>query len=306
MKTVTEEIRRFSLSDDARSSLKDEYIKSLKDEDFKEFIKTISLSEDDLMKYTSKLQECSSEYKNCKHCECLSECKNNIKGFILKPYASNHKLSFSYDMCHYNKELKSKNKYQDNTFYFDVPKEIRDAKMSEVFTNDGNRAPILSWIKDFYKEYKATKKGKGLYLNGSFGSGKTYLIAALFNELAKANIKVAIIYWPEFLRTLKASFDTDYDEKYEYIKKVPILLIDDIGAENLTPWARDEILGSILQFRMQEGLTTFFTSNLSLEELESHLSITGNKVEKLKAKRIIERIKQLTTEISLISKNNRK
>jgi primosomal protein DnaI len=306
MKTITEEIKHFSLSDDARSSLKDEYIKSLKDEEFKEFVKTISLSEDDLMKYTSKLQECSGEYKNCRHCKGLSECKNNIKGFIFTPYVNNHKLSFSYDICRYNEKLRMQNKYQKNAFYFDIPKEIKDAKMSEVFTNDVNREPILSWIKDFYKEYKSTKKGKGLYLNGSFGSGKTYLIAALFNELAKSDIKVAIIYWPEFLRVLKASFETDYDEKYEYIKKVPILLIDDIGAENLTPWARDEILGSILQFRMQEGLTTFFTSNLNLDELENHLSITGNKVEKLKAKRIIERIKQLTIEMSLISKNNRK
>jgi primosomal protein DnaI len=301
-----DEINNFRISDDVKSSLKDEYIKSLKDDDFKELVSTISLTEDDLMKYTSKLQECSLEYSKCKHCKGLVECKNNIKGFILKPYASNHKLSFSYDICPYNEKLRIQNKYQDNAFYFDIPKEIKDAKMSDVFTNDVNRAPILSWIKDFYKDYKNTKKGKGLYLNGSFGSGKTYLIAALFNELAKSNIKVAIIYWSEFLRVLKASFDTDYDEKYEYIKKVPVLLIDDIGAENLTPWARDEILGSILQFRMQEGLTTFFTSNLNLEELEAHLSITSNKVEKLKAKRIIERIKQLTVEISLISKNNRK
>jgi primosomal protein DnaI len=115
-----------------------------------------------------------------------------------------------------------------------------------------------------------------------------------------------MIYWPEFLRTLKASFDTDFNDKYEYIKKIPLLLIDDIGAENLTAWARDEILGPILQYRMQENLSTFFTSNLNLEELEAHFSMTSNKVDKVKAKRIMERIKYLTGEMSLISENNRK
>ena len=84
-----------------------------------------------------------------------------------------------------------------------------------------------------------------------------------------------------------------------------MLLIDDIGAENLTAWARDEILGSLLQYRMQEGLLTFFTSNMSILELEKHLSLTTNGVDKIKAKRIIERIQQLTTEKTLISKNYR-
>ena len=41
------------------------------------------------------------------------------------------------------------------------------------------------------------------------------------------------------------------------IKQIPLLLIDDIGAEKLTDWARDEILGSILQYRMDFKLPTF-------------------------------------------------
>ncbi len=56
---------------------------------------------------------------------------------------------------------------------------------------------------------------------------------------------------------------------------------------------------------MEENLPTFFTSNLTLEELENHLSITTTGVDKVKAKRIIERIKQLTVSIELVSKNRR-
>ena len=56
---------------------------------------------------------------------------------------------------------------------------------------------------------------------------------------------------------------------------------------------------------MDENLPTFFTSNLTIDELEIHLSITGNKIDKVKARRIIERIKYLSKEIKLIGVNRR-
>ena len=128
----------------------------------------------------------------------------------------------------------------------------------------------------------------------------------MFNELARQGVKSAIIYYPEFLRDLKASFDTDFKEKFEYIKKVPLLLIDDIGAEVTSSWSRDEILGPILQYRMQESLPTFFTSNLDLDALETHLSSSKDGIESIKARRIMERINQLTENLTMISKNLRK
>ena len=155
------------------------------------------------------------------------------------------------------------------------------------------------------ENYNNEEKPKGLYLTGSFGSGKTYMISALFNELAKKGVKSCLIYYPEFLRNLKASFQTNYSDKFEYIKKVPLLLLDDIGAENCSAWSRDEVLGPILQYRMQSHLPTFFTSNLSLDELETSLAITSSNADKVKARRIIERIKQLTVTIELVSQNRR-
>ena len=57
---------------------------------------------------------------------------------------------------------------------------------------------------------------------------------------------------------------------------------------------------------MQEQIPTFFTSNLDLETLESHLSVTRDNISKVKSKRIIERIKQLTEEKQMIARNLRK
>ena len=160
----------------------------------------------------------------------------------------------------------------------------------------------------YYDNYVKNKKIKGLYLHGNFGCGKTYLVSALFNELAKKDVHSTIIYFPEFLRSLKASFgsgDDEYNARFDVVKESPILLLDDIGAEKLSDWARDEVLGVILQYRMEEHLPTFFTSNLSIKELEDHLNISNNAADKVKARRIIERIKFLCEEIKMISVNRR-
>ena len=57
---------------------------------------------------------------------------------------------------------------------------------------------------------------------------------------------------------------------------------------------------------MEEKLPTFFTSNLTLAELEDHLATTNKEVDHIKSRRIIERIKQLTTSVTMISENKRK
>ena len=123
--------------------------------------------------------------------------------------------------------------------------------------------------------------------------------------MAKKGVKSILIYYPDFLVSLKSSFQTNFQEKFNQIKKIPLLLLDDIGAENCSNWSRDEVLGPILQYRMENHLPTFFTSNLTIDELEKSLSITSSGVDKVKARRIIERIKQLTIPLELISKNRR-
>ena len=83
------------------------------------------------------------------------------------------------------------------------------------------------------------------------------------------------------------------------------LLILDEPTAGLDVLTRDEILGTVLQYRMDNDLTTFFTSNYTLSELEEHLSATSRGNDPIKARRIIERIRFLTKEEKLISKNKR-
>jgi len=116
-----------------------------------------------------------------------------------------------------------------------------------------------------------------------------------------------LIYMPEFVREIKTSIqDNSINEKIDYFKNTDVLMFDDIGAETQSAWIRDEILGSILQYRMMEQLPVFFTSNYNLKQLEQHLANTNRGgVEEVKAGRVIERIKQVSKEVSLDGENRR-
>ncbi len=304
MKKIDEAINNLGFSFDEKL-LVDEYRKACKDPYFKDMVKELKIEEEKLLKRTSVLQECSLELKNCLNCKSILECKNKILGYAYTPMVFNDELIFNYVACKHKENLEKEEEYKKNIYLYDIPKEIREASLTDVYS-DISRTPILKWFNSFMKNFGVEPNLKGLYLSGSFGCGKTYLVSAMFNELAKKGVKSAIIYFPEFLRDLKSSFKDDFDEKYDYIKKVPLLLLDDIGAENLSPWSRDEILGTILQYRMQERKPTFFTSNLNMEELENHFQMTKNSSDIVKARRIIERIKQLTDTIEYIGKNLRK
>ena len=273
--------------------------------EFYKFITTLPIEEKVLIKYTSSLEDAFIEHKNCKNYKGIGCCKNSVTGYCYTPEKEKNIIKFSYVACKWKEKDLKENAYKENLELFDMPKEIKEASLKEVYTDDKSRVPIIRYFKEFIDKYNKKEEPKGLYLTGSFGSGKTYLVAALLNEMARKKVCCALVYYPEFLRSLKSSFQTDYNERFNFIKTSPILLLDDIGAENESNWSRDEVLGPILQYRMQNHLPTFFTSNLTLEELETALSITSSGVDKVKARRIIERIKQLTIPMELIGKNRR-
>ena len=282
-----------------QSELENNFKEACNNQQFRRLLKTIEVTDDVAMKYTSSLEETVEELNHCSDCPGLIECKNRFNGHVLYPEKKGKQIVFSYTPCKYEKELREK---EANRMTRD--KELAMASMADIDATDKKRLPVVKWLINFCKNYDRSTPHKGLYLHGTFGCGKTYLISAAFNELAKKRITTEIVYYPELLRDLKSDFDL-FGDTIDYLENVDLLLIDDIGAEKVTEWSRDEILGTLLQHRMNNYKTTFFTSNLTIEELEQHLIISSNIDEKVKARRIIERVKQLTEDIELIGENKR-
>ncbi len=282
------------------NAIRKSYDESMSKDEFKALVTRLKISEKTIMQNVTKLNDTIDELKKCKSCKGLYECKNRLEGYVYFPEKYEDRINFVYTPCKYKKKFDTdaKNKVTSKS-------ELDNARMKDIDIKDKNRIEIIKWLKNFYDNYDPNKKQKGLFLHGSFGAGKTFLISALFNELMeKKHVNSEIVYFPELLRSLRDNFDL-LERKVEYYKNIDLLLIDDIGAENVSSWGRDEILGSILQYRMTESMPTFFTSNLNIKELESHLAITKNTEDFVKARRIIERVKQLTNDIELVSSNRR-
>ena len=304
MENINESFTKYTRSN-LDAMLKKDYATAVKNPEFKKLVNTLKIKENVAYKYTSKLERTVCELNNCSNCKSLHTCQNKVEGTVYYPTIKDEKLEFNYVACKYKKkDIKQKEEIKSK--FFEMPYHIKMAKMSNIEINS-TRAKIIKWINKFYDDFKSGKQTKGLYLSGSFGSGKTYILSALLNELSKLNYSCIIVYYPELLRSIKESFNSDdYNERINEIKKCDLLLLDDIGAETTTPWNRDEILGTILQYRMDNKKATFFTSNLNIKELENHF-ITSNKDEEvIKARRIIERVKYLTDEPELIGENKRK
>ncbi len=272
--------------------LNDSYLEACNDDNFIKLIKSLKINNDVAKKYTSKLEETVNELNNCKSCKGLALCPNKTSGHVDYPQVWDDRLRFINVPCKKLKDLEKKHNSKT------------EITMSDIHTDEKSRVPVIKWMTKFLSDLDTGKANKGLYLHGNFGCGKTFLLSALFNELSKRRVSTLVIYFPELLRDLKSDFDS-FGDKMEHLKRVDYLLIDDIGAEKVTDWGRDEILGTILQYRMSNNKITFFTSNLSVKSLEDHLAVSKLEVDKVKANRIIERIKFLSDEIELIGTNRR-
>lgn len=258
-----------------------------------------------LPSFMTSLDEYVIGSQKCSNCTGIANCRQPIKGHFptLKPLLG--RLRLSYTPCDYYKS----GLYLKHIQNFHIPKAMARASF-ETLHAEANRETLFYLAADFVNNYSKGDYKKGMYLYGSMGSGKTYAMCAIANELAKKGVGCAIVYFPELIAEIKASFNTGTGngdgQTVEKLKNVPILMLDDIGSESVTSWMRDEVLGRILNHRMNHELTTFFTSNFNLEQLQSHYEQTNrNEYEPVKAARIIERIKAMAQPVELVGKNYR-
>lgn len=119
---------------------------------------------------------------------------------------------------------------------------------------------------------------RGLYLYGDCGTGKTYNLYGVFkllvaNKLLKQIEEIpSVINIVEFFSELKQTFE-DSDSEAQIVDKIKtdrILLIDDFGTEKLSDWTI-EACYRLINHRYVEMKPTFFSSNLSLEEIAKRM-----------------------------------
>ncbi|KHE69775.1 primosomal protein DnaI [Halobacillus sp. BBL2006] len=305
-KSLQKWMRNNKLFQERMNRMKEEVFKS------KEVINLMnehpSLTEKELETQLIKLYEYQTQSKNCEKCPSREECINILPGYVPRlEVEGGTDVKLAYDKCRRQRKQEQQQHQKSLVKSLHMPREILEATLDRLDLQDPDRGQAVEATVNYVESLGDELPSKGLYFHGPFGVGKTYFLGAIANELSSKNIPSMIIYMPEFVREIKASIkDDSMNEKIEAFKEIPVLMLDDIGAESQSAWFRDEVLGSILQYRMMERLPVFFTSNYNLDELEKVL-MTSNRgdVEQVKAKRITERIRQLSELVPVKGRNRR-
>lgn len=194
-----------------------------------------------------------------------------------------------------------------------IPSHILDATFDDIEPDPQRLAAITAAVK-FCSTFVPGETREGLYLYGPMGVGKSRIAGAIAQELAKCDIDVLMVYVPDFLLEVKDAIGSKtetVENKLDSLRTASVLILDDIGAETLTIWTRDEVIGPILQRRM-ERLPTIYTSNLTVNELRHHLANVKDaremdrKQHEKKAERIIERIEPFVKILPVGGRNRRR
>lgn len=276
--------------------------KIMKDPDVAAFIQQESLTPEELNRSISKF----NQY--------ITERNKFLRGdmdYIAKGYKPILVMNHGYADVSYEetpeliaaeKEAAIKNRLK----LINLPASLRKASLAQVDLDDLGRLPVFEKLLAFVEQYPTIRKG--LYLYGDFGVGKSFMVAALAHDLSeKRGVSSTLLHYPSFVIDVKNAIgDGNVKALVDELKLSEVLILDDIGAEQSTAWVRDEILQVILQYRMQENLPTFFTSNFNFEELEQHFAKGkhGND-ETWEARRVMERIRYLAEETRLEGVNRR-
>jgi len=276
--------------------------KIMKDPDVAAFIQQESLSPEELNRSISKF----NQY--------ITERDKFLRGdtdYIAKGYKPILVMNHGYADVSYEetpeliaaeKEAAIKNRLK----LINLPASLKKVSFADVDADDEKRFTVFQRLVEFSEAYPHVRKG--LYLYGDFGVGKSFMVAALAHDLSeKRGVSSTLLHYPSFVIDVKNAIgDGNVKTLVDEIKLSEVLILDDIGAEQSTAWVRDEILQVILQYRMQENLPTFFTSNFNFEELEQHFAKGkhGND-ETWEARRVMERIRYLAEETRLEGVNRR-
>ena len=155
--------------------------------------------------------------------------------------------------------------------------------------------------KNYVKEYEQMKKENiGLLFCGTVGSGKTYLACCIANALIEEYmIRVKIRNFAQIINDLqKSGFDLDKNDYIESLTNVSVLILDDLGIERDTSYAKEQVY-NIVNSRYLKQKPTIFTTNLPYEKIQ-------NSDDGVEYERIYSRIIEMCIPVKVMGEDFRK
>ncbi len=138
----------------------------------------------------------------------------------------------------------------------------------------GMPEPVVSAVRGYVRNLNARlEEGRGMWLAGDVGTGKTTLAMIVSSAALEAGHSVAIYSLPRLLNMIRDEVGAEGSllDLLDRLSSVGLLHIDDLGAQHTTPW-RLEQLYSIVNARYQAGRPIVATTNLMPAELAEQMA----------------------------------
>ncbi len=155
-----------------------------------------------------------------------------------------------------------------------IPRRYRGVSLDRPPVTDmapAQVAVVRRFVRDIGDKLDA---GRGLWLFGDVGTGKTTLAMLVSRTALEAQRTVAIYSLPRLLAEIRTTFEPDgqrsYTDLLDRLAAVDLLHIDDVGAEKTSPWVLEQLY-SIVNARYEDGRAIVLTTNLDLDELREQI-----------------------------------
>lgn len=208
---------------------------------------------------------------------------------------------------------------RDNDIAYQKERERRDALKSERLSDmdtpaarsmtldrdDGKNPFMANLAKQYIDNYdmmKASGKG-GLILWGPPGTGKTFYATAIGNALMKKHISVTRITAAELVEAQQGMYDGEKRNVMSKVNSSDVLILDDIGAERDTSFARESLF-SLIDTRTKQGKILIVTTNMTYEQMQNPKDKYGNT--DVDYQRIFDRLLGVCAPVKVAGESHRK
>jgi DNA replication protein DnaC len=141
---------------------------------------------------------------------------------------------------------------------------------------DPKKRIVLDAVRSYIDDLdERIAQGRGLWLEGDVGTGKTTLAMLVSKKAIEAGHSVAIYSLPRLLARIRRTYDADagelsYLQFFERLTSVDLLHIDDLGAEKRSDWVLEQLY-AIVDERYATNRSIIVTTNMEVAQLEDQI-----------------------------------
>ena len=253
------------------------------------YINDLGISEQEVEDNISKIYDFAFDVEYCKKCPGVKKCAKANPLLCIKIIYDHGVVDRQLVPC---KELLKQVAFERQFVVKDFNDDWLDATLRNIDRNKGRDEALLK-----YRDFIKNNQNSWIYLIGNKNSGRSYFAAVLTIDAArKEKGPICFLDSTSRLRELgdlsKDRKKEEFDKKLALYSNVPILVLDDFGNEFKSDFSRDAILFPILSTRASKRLLTIFTSDFTIEEIQTLYGTT--KVGEIRAKQLANLIKSMS------------